>query len=314
MFGGFKNDELDKLMDEAVSLDRMTTLRKGFFVEFHGRQKTGKTLNALSASSLKRQNPNLSPDLKLLLDNDIIPEGAPVFVLDTELKAAKLKFKFKSQAKDIVIFPLFYTDPLHPMHIDPVKSLKEMAKIITAIHQKYDHGTLVIDSITDVTNWVRKYIQYELVRKKAAGHELGELIPLQPSDWQVRDDIWEYILKTLQQMKMHIIITSREKEDWSFEKDDETGKYKAQQTNNWSPRRFKDIPYYIDAEIALRFQYDTTGNIIGRVGTIASNQYDDESLNNLMIVNPTFVKLVEKLAPIKYVSELAVLKSQAQPT
>lgn len=306
------DDEMDAILNEATSLvTDQPKAGKGFMIEYHGVAKTGKTFNAMSAAALTLENPNLSPELRVLLEKGVIPLGTPVFVIDTELKAEKLRHKFRNTGKDIHIFPIFYPDSQHGFQYDPTKSMLKMAQILTMIHNKFpDRGTIVIDSMSDITDWIRKYIQYTLVGRRAEGADLGELIRLQPTDWQVRDDIWTYLFKTLQKMKNHIIVTSQEKEDWSFEKDQDgniIGK-----TGVFTPRRYKFLPFNVDLEIGLRYTFDSKGDPVGRIAKIITNQFDDPSLNLLHIENPTFVKLIERIVPISHQIEIDMLRNEIE--
>jgi len=304
------DNEIESIYAEAQRLSDVTK-RKGFKVEYHGIQKTGKTMNAMTAASLVPENPKISDDLRLLLSEGVIPRGDPVFILDTELKAEKLRYKFRNTGKNIFIFPIFFEDPVRPMQVDATKCLLKMANILTMISKKFpDRGTVVIDSATDVTRWVIKHIKFRLLSLNADGSELGDMFRLQPGDYQPRDDLWDYILKISQNMTQHFIYTSREKEDWSFEKDGDgnmTGK-----TGIYSAKRYAELPFQMDVEVALRYKYDAHGVPVARVGRIISNQYDDEKLAGVELENPTFPRLIDMIIPYSHVIELEALKARKE--
>jgi hypothetical protein len=303
--------ELQAIADSIIQLNAENLDGIGFKMEVHAIEKAGKTFFAMSASSLSTDNPNLTPGLRTLLEKKIIPIGEPVFIIDTERKAKKLKFHPAFRHKDIRIKEIFCPDNNKPYHINPTEALKQFYQTLLYIAKNFETGTIVIDSVTDVTNWIRKYIQYVLVQRGAEGSELMEMIRLQPSDWMVRDDIWGWLLPYLQGLKQHIIMTSREKEDMEFEPDpDRPGKTRVRRTGNFSPRRFKDIPFNIDVEFRLMFEYDGHGNKLGRKGSIITSQYDDIidpapdsgiiPLRRQELKNPTYVKLVEMICPISH--------------
>jgi len=313
--GHWNDEELDSIGDEIINLTDASVSGFGWKMEVHAVDKVGKTFFGMSASSLDENNPKLSPGLRYLLREKFIPSGSPVFVIDTERKAKKLKHHPAFRNKDIKIWEIFFPDPNHKYQIDPIKSLTKLYKILLYIEKNYDHGTIIIDSGTHVTDWIRKYIQYELVGRGAEGHELGELIRMQPSDWMVRDDIWSWLLPYLQGLKQHVIITAKEKEELLFEPDpDRPGKVKIKKSGNFKPRRFKDIPFGVDIEFRLQYNYTDDGYRAGRVGRVISSQYDDDAtevreedltddnipLRQREILNPTFVKLAEMIYPISH--------------
>jgi hypothetical protein len=307
--------DIDEIAAELQSIATTTTAGIGYKMLVEAREKVGKTFFGMSASSLMPENTALSAMTHWLLTKEILPKGQPVFVLDTERKAKKLRFHSAFRNKDIRIIELWQADVNHMYQVDPVAVMKKLYYTLLYIVQNFKSGTILIDSATDITNIVRKYIQYELVGRSAEGHELGELIPLKFTDWQVRDDIWGWMLPFLQGFPQHVIFTAREKEDVEFEPDPERpGKMKARRTGNWSARIHKDLPYNVDMHIQLNYRYNEQNEKIGRVGRFVSTQFDDGVLTPAQqaenparvpmykkeIIDPTFCRVVDEIVPISH--------------
>lgn len=303
--------EVDQIANEIINIATASTSGIGFKMIVQAKEKVGKTFFGMSASSFMPENTGLSSMTRWLIQNNVIPKGQPVFILDTERKAKKLRFLPAFRNKDIRIIELWQADPNHMYQVDPVAVMKKLYYSLLYIIKNFQHGTIVIDSATDITQMVRKYIQYELVGRSAEGHELGELIPLKFTDWQVRDDIWGWMLPFLQGFPQHVILTAREKEDVEFEPDpDRPGKMKAKKTGNFSARIHKDIPYNVDMQVKLDFRYNELNQRIGRVGRFISTQWDDGIVANPQeghvpiyqreVADPTFCRIAEEVIPISH--------------
>lgn len=310
-FGDTNSAEIDAIANEILTLANATTSGIGFKMLVQAKEKVGKTYFGMSASSFMAENSKLSAQTRWLIQQGILPKGQPVFILDTERKAKKLRFNEAFRNKDIRIIELWQADTNHLYQVDPVAVLKKLYHSLLYIIKNFKTGTIVLDSATDITNLVRKYIQYELVGRSAEGHELGELIPLKFTDWQVRDDMWGWLMPFLQGFPQHVILTAREKEDVEFEPDpDRPGKMKARKTGNFSARIHKDIPYNVDMQVKIDFRYNEQNQKAGRIGRFVSTQWDDGIVTvppsglvpmyQREIIDPTFCRVVEEVIPISH--------------
>jgi hypothetical protein len=303
------DEEMEALYSEGERLSDATLKRKGLKVGFRGLEGTGKTFDSMTAAGLVPENLNLSAETSVLLTEGILPRGDPVFIIDTENKAYKLRHKFKTTGKNIIVFPIFYDDSAHLMQIEPTKCLIKLARILTMIIKKFpDQGTIVIDSATDVTRWVIKHIKYKLIEKGLEPASLGEHMRLQPGDYQIRDDLWEYILDILKNCKHHVIFTAHDKQDWSFDKDADgniVGK-----TDLYSARWYSEVPFAVDIVMRLFRTFDAQGRPAAWKGEIVKNQYDDGM--RIEIENPTFWRLVDRIVPISHSIEIEALRDKIE--
>ena len=80
----------------------------------------------------------------------------PVYVVDTDLGVAPLLAKPEFRGKDIRIYDAVKLD-LENDEVDPIGSLDMLEKALTALRD-VKYGTIVIDTITDIWQWILSLI------------------------------------------------------------------------------------------------------------------------------------------------------------
>jgi len=256
----------DKEVDRILGLGRKMSLDmiKKFGVKFeeHGVPKVGKTSWALSAVNCTLKNPKMKPHLRWLIQNEYVTLPTPVLVIDTEKRSNRLVNVFKDQ--DIITWNIRFPDQKKPYREDPVKTLELMWKILLVIYKKFKTGTIVIDTHTYINRKIRNFIQNELIKRGAPGHELGEFIRLMPQDHSVRNDIWDYVIALLLDMSQHVVFISRDKEEWGMIPG-EKGDNKFGKTGELEPSHYKELPYEVDVELNYTFENPDMNNPLSKL-------------------------------------------------
>jgi len=292
------NDTLDldgkdaaEILSLFKTLDTFSDIKR-FFILLWADEKQGKTHVIYTSSELVPENPKISPELREMLQQGKIVSGSPTWIIDTEGKAKKLARKFAG--RDVRILDVWVPDANNPTRCDVKKSLKNVILAVVAMSVQ-PCGTLAIDSWSDIDRWCRKMIQYDLAEGGAEGSELGELIRLQPTDWEVRGDVETFLLYYIQNCipNMHVILTSRADFEWAVVPG-KNGKDHLKRTGNMKKKMYKDTGYFADCEIRLMKDDDEDGNVT-RIGKLITSEYDEEEPISLEWENPTFPKIVDSL-------------------
>jgi len=302
IFSVIPPEEVDELLAEFVPLYEFADHLDGIKMEVESKQKDGKTYLAMSACELIPENPNLSDELRLAMKNGVYPKGSPVYVFDTEGKAKKMYRNWgfgKKDPREVKIFRVLIPNKEDMLKTDPIKSLIKLVMIIKALGT-LNHGTLVIDSWSDISKWVRKYIQYnikqaKLIEKGELGDNDFDLIRLATLDYEIRGDIIGYILLLLQNHHLNVILTTRLKEKWGKKKGDEKG---VGPSGKFKPHHYYETPYFMDLEMRLVKQDD--GRTITRHGMIVTNEFEEDVVDKEFVKfqSPTFPAIVDRLFPI----------------
>jgi len=91
----------------------------------------------------------------------------PIFVIDTEFGVAPLLSKEPFKNKDIRVFEACQLD-VDTVEVDPIKSIEAVEQAITAL-QRVDKGTIVIDSATDIWQWLVAWLEVVASRRTSSG-------------------------------------------------------------------------------------------------------------------------------------------------
>jgi hypothetical protein len=294
--------DASEILANFKKLDEMADIRR-IVCTVWGNEKEGKTHFGFTSSELVPENPYISEELRQMLKDGAIISGSPLFVICTEGKAKKMKKKFAG--RDIRILEVWSCEKDKPAKLDVKKSLKNLILAIVAMSEQ-TRGTLLIDSWTDVNKWARKYIQTELVDSGADDSKLGELIPLQASDYEVRGDIVSFLLYYIQNYipNMHVIMTVRAKNKWKVV-ERKGGKSSLQKTGEVEKSMYADTAYFSDIEVRVEKIEDDDGNV-SRIGTLLTSEYDAEEPVKLDWDNPTFPKVVDSIKDLAFKAVKAV--------
>ena len=91
----------------------------------------------------------------------------PVYVVDTDLGVAPLLAKPEFRDKDIRIYDAVKLD-LEKDEVDPIGSLEMLEKALTALRD-VKYGTIVIDTITDIWQWIGAWLEVVATRRTQTG-------------------------------------------------------------------------------------------------------------------------------------------------
>lgn len=282
-----EDKDADEILDLFQKMEEFGDIKR-FVIVLWGPEKVGKTHVALTASRLIPKNPTISSELREMLKDGRVILGEPVWLIDTEGKSPKLKDKFTG--RDIRILPVWVPDENNPLKPDVEKSLKNLMYALIAM-SKQPKGTLVIDSWTDPNSWARKLVQKKLVENEAEGWELGELIPLKPTDYEGRNDIMDFILYYLQNYikNMHVILTVRGEPKWVTNSDG-----KRPHPGPLAKKCNKKTMFFADVEIKLLKNLYDDGTA-ERVGSLITSEFDDDDPISKDWVNPNIPKIIDDL-------------------
>lgn len=280
-------DDVNQILDHFVDIQDYTDVIR-FVLVVWASEKEGKSHLIGTASELVKENPNISEDLREMLRDGRMKSGSPLWVIDTEGKFGKLKIKF--ERRDIKILPIWTPSKSDPAKCDVAASLKKLILILRAMSTQ-PCGTLAIDSWTDPNNWARKLIQENLVEGKSSGWELGELIGMRPSDYEVRNDIMSFIMYYIQNCipNMHVILTARADFEWALNE-----KGKLSRTSKLKKKLFKETMYFADLEVNLQ-KIQLEDGSYERVGRLVTTEFDAEDPVDIEIVNMTYPKLIDEI-------------------
>ena len=241
---------------------------EGLKVLIYGKPETGKTYFALSFPG-------------------------PIHVLSTEFGVKKLRHHFPD--KDIRLLECnvpFAEKPVDrkgnvidtPFNTDPETSLKKIEAASFAL-EKVKGGTIIIDSASDIWNWLSVYLGN--VGERSVSKKTGEEF-IKGTEWAKINEAFRILINRFNSLPCHFVITARQKEDL-----DGKVTFKAS----------KDVDHFVDLTIHLEKLPRPVPGKEGvftyiRQGTIEKCRY--QSLNNLQVQDITFDKLkteITKLDP-----------------
>lgn len=218
----------------------------GYKSEIIGRPKIGKSLTYFKAINLIEDGKGQTKETKYLLDEQYISPVERGWIFDFDVRAHKHYTNISS--KRLKYHPFFIPDSKRLAQFDPIKMLSLFWKMLIAIYDRYDSGIIIIDTATKFADVVRKYIQYLLFLKGGKSLKYGrmeEVIQLMPSDYQVRNDIMNFLYGFMNISSLHFGFTTELVEKWDVVKDP-TGDSRLQPTGEWIPKRHSGLPYAVD--------------------------------------------------------------------
>jgi hypothetical protein len=214
----------------------------------------------------------------------------PVYVIDTDGGAPQLLEQFPD--KDIRIMDITEPyaekdskkkkDPLS--ETDPIVSLLKFDKA-TWLLKDVTHGTIVLDSVTDIWEWMGAWMDLNADKFTQSGQMMR-------TEWGKANAKYTWMMKRLTSRPCNLVLTAKHKSVY-----DDKGKETSQRI--FAAQKFTDyIPdVVIHLEKITTPSINQVGKIIGtkteRVGTIIKNRFFDD-LNTVKIQNPTYELLKEK--------------------
>lgn len=203
----------------------------------------------------------------------------PIYVVDTELAAAKIAYEHFSN-RDINICEVLVVDPTSPDDKpDPVKSLTNMEQAIISL-KHIKKGTIVIDAITDYWSWMGAYVELKAKRfyKKSGA--------IMRTEWGIANERYKYFIMRLLAMPVNVVLTAQAKRPY-----DKGGK----ELPTWVPKWQYQTPHWCDVVVNM-IKQDVSPTQINYVGMITKCRY--KRAYNAMIEDITYNKLVAKLSEI----------------
>ena len=216
----------------------------------------------------------------------------PVYVIDTEGGVAPLAQHFKG--KEIFIYncaepfaepPKFKhsgQEDDKPFAVDPVKSLAKVEKATIAL-SKVQGGTVIIDSVSDIWEWIQSWLKYNAKYSQSA--KSGKEFMMQ-TEWQHANAMYRVLLDRLLTRPVNVVLTSRSAPVYQDGQITQMSKAKAQ----------ANTQYWVDtivkfSRIPMPEAPNSTKMTMKRVATIESSRYGDPA--NPVIEDFTYEKLKE---------------------
>lgn len=253
---------------------------EGLKVLIYGKPETGKTYFALSFPP-------------------------PLHIISTEYGVKKLRHHFPD--KDIQLMECnvpFAEKPVDrkgnvidtPFNTDPETSLKKIEAASFAL-EKIKGGTIIIDSGSDVWNWLSVYLGN--IGERSVSKKTGEEY-IKGTEWAKINEAFRILINRFNSLPCHFIVTARQKEDYE---------------GNITFKASKDVDHFVDLTIHLE---KLPRPIPGKEGvftyirqaTIQKCRY--QSMNNLQVQDITFDKLkdaiIEMDSSLKNIFEIKLQK------
>ncbi len=267
----------DPTVEDLFTPIEQAAARRGVKAFFWGEWKTGKTYSSLTFPG-------------------------DVYVVDTEGGTAPLKQHFKGRNINIMhCGKPFGEKPTYkssgkeedkPFAVDPVLSLREVEKATLALANKdwSNGGTIIVDSVSDIWEWIQSWLKYNA--KYSTSAKSGKEFMMQ-TEWQHANAMYRVILDRLLKLPVHVVLTSRSAPIYQDGQITQATKAKAQ----------ANTQYWVDVivKFARRPMPESPGSttmVNKRVATIESSRYGDPA--NPSIEDFTYEKLktaFEGLAP-----------------
>ena len=250
-WGGLGKQEIEKLSPRSKEeFFKQSTgaqfVKRGLRVGAWGATETGKTYFAMT-----------------------FPE--PVFIIDTEFGAAPLLHMFPN--KDIRIFECAQLDSI-TSEPDPLKSLTEVEAALSSL-KDIDHGTLVIDSGTDIWQWISAWLETVATKRSESGQPYR-------FEWGKANSRYRMLLmRILARPQINFVITAQTQEKY-----DNSGK----PTGITEPRWQDKTEYWMDIIVHFQKLYRGSWKYIS---TIEKCRFKRAA--NLEIEDVSYDKLVNAL-------------------
>ncbi len=250
----------------------------GVKIMVDGPAKIGKTIFAASSVFLAK-NTNISGSIP-------VPKGHPVVIIDTELSAHWLGKFFKEEMENgKIIYHDVYVENEKTLEVDPCASYEVFWETLIK-YKDMEEGTIVIDSLSDVFQWINSYLRIKVLKMKD-----DESADIQPKDWYWRNDKWESLMKFLRHRKCNVIITCKVKDDWDVVQLAGQKEPKFQKTGETIPICHNTTGYWFDIIMEMKFEYIDGKKV--RVAYVRGARAGVEPGTRIM--KPNVVKVIDLL-------------------
>ena len=196
----------------------------------------------------------------------------PVYVVDTEFGTAPLLHKF--EGKEIYVFEACQLDAR--AEVDPLQSLEAVEKAITAL-QRLEKGTVVIDSATDIWQWIVMWLEQTARRKTESG---------QPYRFEYGEANRRYrkLIMRLMAQPVNVVLTAQVQSVFDID---------GRETGARVPRVQRQTQHMVDLSIHLQKSFNPATKGVVYVGTIEKCRW--ERTFHKEIVDVTYERIVAAL-------------------
>jgi len=224
----------------------------GLKVGIYGKPETGKTYFALTCPP-------------------------PVYVIDTEFAAKKVA-RVHFPEKRIFIAEVTHIDPITDQP-DPIRSLENVEKAIAAIAStNIERGTIVIDTVTDIWQWICAWLEQVATRRTQSGQPYR-------FEYGLANERYRQIIVRLLAKPVHVVLTAHESPIY-----DEKGQEIPGLTQGkWQ----KQTPHWVDIVLHAQKRFNASLKRWQYVTTIEKCRFKRGL--NAQIEDITFQKLVNFL-------------------
>lgn len=167
----------------------------------------------------------------------------PIFVIDTEF-GARLPAENVGDKDGIYIFEALQLDE-ETMDVDPIGSLEKVEEALRAViryiqENKDQRGTIVLDSASDIWQWLGIWLEEDPGTKKKDDRILR-------FEWGKANKRYMMMIQKLLRSKWNIVLTGKVQEVFDAEGKPVLGRYKAR----WQ----KDTEYWLDIVLKADIVY-----------------------------------------------------------
>lgn len=285
---------------------------KGFKLAVHGLSKTGKTYLGMTAPDwycescktyilfLPEESGSKNKKCPYCDAENVVK--APIRVIGSEqttIETADL-FPWKNiEIKEI------YNENVQEDIIDGMESLREVLSLISWLGKDFDHGTLVIDSGTDLWRWIAEWLfsyvgapRGKTIRKMAKDKDIFRF------DWRYANVKYQNIVMKLLNSDVNIILTGQDHNLY-----DDNGNMLSIVGPSWQ----KQTPFWFN--IILRTYKGVSGK--GQdwfVEVEGIRGADVVKLENLKLKRPDFMDIVNVYLKAKNLARSETLKKLKETT
>lgn len=227
----------------------------------YGKPKTGKTHFALSAPG-------------------------PIFFIDTEGGTGPLEHKFADD-KDIAIHTIKKVgDDYSQDHVKAWEEFQETVNMLLENQDKFE--TVVVDSTTDIWNYVRNYCKVK-IWNKSPEERLD-----QQWDWGEINSRYTNTVQKLLGADFHVIFTARSKQEYAAA---------GEPTGNYDPKWQKRTTHWLNVVVQNQKSWQDGGTTKRLFSTIEHSRFDYDGDKTIMGTEIENMEWDDLLTEIKKVAE-----------
>lgn len=202
----------------------------------------------------------------------------PIYIIDTEEGVDPFFIKFKD--KKIFVKKVYKVDENN--EFDSIASLDEIEKSVFDLRISVDGGTIAIDSMTSLWQWMQDWLRFEVLRSGGSINKKG--VPSDRRDWAKATSRHNQIIMSLLGTNAHVILTAQNHPIYNSQ---------GQETGIDKPSTQKNAPFLVDVILELKSRIK--GGNVEYYGVVKKCRFPETGLEGREIIDPTFDKIYEAI-------------------